>query len=53
MRARRPSCVACGSNRQDAILETDYVAFCGGNLPDWVVEGKKDGPRRVRALVRL
>lgn len=56
IRTRRPTCPACGKEgeRIGTIAETDYVAFCGGDRPDWVVLGSQPGDpeRRLRATVR-
>ncbi len=55
LRSRRAACPACGveGEKVSKIEETDYVAFCGGERPDWVarglVEGRED--RRIRAKV--
>ncbi|KAI0797876.1 hypothetical protein C8Q75DRAFT_709560 [Abortiporus biennis] len=41
LRSKRPTCPACGVEGQKVgrISETDYVAFCGGDRPDWVSKG--------------
>ncbi|EKM57902.1 uncharacterized protein PHACADRAFT_251828 [Phanerochaete carnosa HHB-10118-sp] len=53
IRPRRPTCPACGKEgeRTGTIAETDYVAFCGGSRPDWVVLGLQEGNsgHRLRA----
>ncbi|EMD33301.1 hypothetical protein CERSUDRAFT_108116 [Gelatoporia subvermispora B] len=53
LRARRPTCPACGDEgeRVGAISETDYVAFCGGERPDWVSRGlaNDSADTRIRA----
>ncbi|GJE85663.1 adenylyltransferase and sulfurtransferase [Phanerochaete sordida] len=45
IRPRRPACAACGKEgeRIGNIAETDYVAFCGGPRPDWLVLGSQEG----------
>lgn len=45
IRPRRATCAACGKEGQRAgiIAETDYVAFCGGERPNWVVLGAQEG----------
>lgn len=56
LRARRATCPACGSDGKEVgrIEETDYVAFCGGERPDWVARGLAEGAQssRIRAEVR-
>lgn len=56
LRKRRPTCPACGEEGQKAgnIEETDYIAFCGGLLPDFEHTGLKEGAseHRIRAKVR-
>ncbi|KAH9848425.1 hypothetical protein C2E23DRAFT_871233 [Lenzites betulinus] len=53
LRSRKASCPACGneSQRVGKIEETDYVAFCGGERPDWVSRGLAEGGSvaRIRA----
>ncbi|KAI0667802.1 hypothetical protein C8Q78DRAFT_1081688 [Trametes maxima] len=53
LRSRRATCPACGveGERIGAIQDTDYVAFCGGERPDWVSRGLAEGSSgdRVRA----
>ncbi|CDO77184.1 hypothetical protein BN946_scf184705.g9 [Trametes cinnabarina] len=53
LRSRRPACPACGveGEKVGRIEETDYVAFCGGERPDWVARGLGvgDPERRVHA----
>ncbi|KAI5121241.1 hypothetical protein M0805_007248 [Coniferiporia weirii] len=42
LRTRRKTCPACGdgdANGARSALESDYVAFCGGPLPDWIRKG--------------
>ncbi|KZS92583.1 hypothetical protein SISNIDRAFT_455810 [Sistotremastrum niveocremeum HHB9708] len=45
LRRRKPDCVACGQNgkRRDLIDQSDYVAFCGGENPDYERLGKEPG----------
>ena len=56
LRARRASCPACGEEGEKIgqIEETDYVAFCCGERPDWVSRGLvvEDPQKRIRAKVR-
>ncbi|OBZ72260.1 Adenylyltransferase and sulfurtransferase MOCS3 [Grifola frondosa] len=55
LRARRPTCAACGDEGQriGGIEEIDYVAFCGGQRTDWEAKGLVEGggsvTRRIRA----
>ncbi|OSC98554.1 hypothetical protein PYCCODRAFT_1439250 [Trametes coccinea BRFM310] len=53
LRSRRATCPACGveGEKVGRIEETDYVAFCGGERPDWVSRGLVDGDsgKRIRA----
>jgi len=53
LRSRKPSCPACGKEGQKIgqIQDTDYVAFCGGERPDWETRGlvEHDGTSRIRA----
>ncbi|KAI0926409.1 hypothetical protein AcW1_008592 [Taiwanofungus camphoratus] len=53
LRSRRPTCPACGTEGEKvgAIDETDYVAFCGGQRPDWEARGLEEGNSgsRIRA----
>jgi adenylyltransferase/sulfurtransferase len=57
LRTRRANCAACGSDKQNVkiIEETDYVAFCGGDHPDWETAGLMPGKagERISARVRL
>lgn len=43
LRARKPTCAACGVDELGAIHEADYVAFCGGPHPDWQAMGLVPG----------
>jgi len=49
IRGKRVDCAACGSevHRRGKIEETDYVSFCGGNLPDWEQTGLVAGQARI------
>ncbi|KAI9056820.1 hypothetical protein FKP32DRAFT_1415841 [Trametes sanguinea] len=53
IRSRRATCPACGveGEKVGRIEETDYVAFCGGERPDWVSRGLVEGnpEKRIRA----
>ncbi|GBE88449.1 Adenylyltransferase and sulfurtransferase uba4 [Sparassis crispa] len=53
LRARRPTCPACGNEGEKVgrVEETDYVAFCGGERPDWAIRGLAQGgpDSRIRA----
>ncbi|KAH9902517.1 hypothetical protein C8Q73DRAFT_633504 [Cubamyces lactineus] len=53
LRARTASCPACGveGEKSGKIEETDYVAFCGGERPDWVSRGlvAEDPQKRIHA----
>ncbi|KAI0654685.1 hypothetical protein C8Q70DRAFT_925414 [Cubamyces menziesii] len=53
LRPRRASCPACGveGEKIGKIEETDYVAFCGGERPDWVSRGLvvEDPQKRIHA----
>ena len=42
LRQKKAQCPACGDNR-GIIEETDYVAFCGGEQPDWESRGLLTG----------
>lgn len=57
LRSRRVSCLACGieGEKVGSIEATDYVAFCGGERPDWVSRGLVNGSPdiRIRAKVGL
>ncbi|CCM04692.1 uncharacterized protein FIBRA_06878 [Fibroporia radiculosa] len=50
LRARRPTCPSCGTEDEKVgkIGETDYVAFCGGQRPDWVARGLVEGHENLR-----
>lgn len=50
LRQKRENCPACGASdgRAGAIEETDYVAFCGGNQPNWEARGLLPGPTGSR-----
>ncbi|KAI0353810.1 hypothetical protein OH77DRAFT_1457885 [Trametes cingulata] len=50
LRARKASCAACGDEgkRIGRIESTDYVAFCGGERPDWVSRGLVEGDSETR-----
>ncbi|KAI0759563.1 hypothetical protein BD413DRAFT_596195 [Trametes elegans] len=54
LRARRATCPACGIEGEKAgtIAQTDYVAFCGGERPDWVSRGLVDGDSQHRIRAR-
>ncbi|KAK7678518.1 hypothetical protein QCA50_018390, partial [Cerrena zonata] len=45
LRSRRATCPACGNEGEKigSISELDYVAFCGGQRPDWVSKGMEMG----------
>lgn len=50
LRSRKKTCPACGveGNKIGEISSTDYITFCGGPRPDWVVRGlesQNDGRR--------
>jgi len=56
LRSKRLDCLACGvSDDADKkkILQTDYVAFCGGESEDWVTLGLRsiDTTHRISAVV--
>lgn len=53
IRSRRSDCPACGMNieKNGKIEETDYVAFCGGDAPDWEKRGLVGGEARLTAQV--
>lgn len=56
LRSRRPTCPACGNEGEKigSISELDYVAFCGGQRPDWVSKGMELGKNpghRIRVQV--
>ncbi|EJF56497.1 hypothetical protein DICSQDRAFT_150395 [Dichomitus squalens LYAD-421 SS1] len=59
LRSGRATCPACGveGEKVDKIEDTDYVAFCGGERPDWVskglAEGKPDSRVRAQELKRI
>ena len=57
LRARRATCPACGveGEKTGKIEDTDYVAFCGGERPDWVSRGLVEGKPtcRIRAQVGM
>lgn len=54
MRARKPSCPACGDpdQRIGAVRDIDYVQFCGGARPDWESRGM-EGDSERRAYVKV
>lgn len=56
VRSKRPQCPACGEEgiKIGKIEENDYVAFCGGLIPDWETLGKIPGnsEERMTATVR-
>ncbi|KAI3604569.1 molybdenum cofactor synthesis 3 [Moniliophthora roreri] len=54
LRARKPSCLACGEHKQ-VIQETDYIQFCGGATPNWEQRGlvDSDSGLRISALEAL
>lgn len=45
LRTRRATCPACGTEGEKIgkIEDTDYVALCGGERPDWVAKGLASG----------
>ncbi|KIJ23452.1 hypothetical protein M422DRAFT_56831 [Sphaerobolus stellatus SS14] len=45
LRSKKPTCPACGLKGQKVgqIEDIDYVAFCGGNAPDYEATGLKEG----------
>lgn len=55
LRTRRSTCPACGEEgkKADTISQTDYVALCGGQRPDWEARGLVEGSAadRIRAAV--
>lgn len=55
LRSRKPTCPACGKEDQKVgqIEDIDYVAFCGGQRPDWETKGlvDRDAISRIRAKV--
>lgn len=57
LRSRRTTCPACGveGEKVGKIEEMDYVAFCGGERPDWVSRGLENGDSgsRIHAKVRV
>jgi adenylyltransferase/sulfurtransferase len=50
LRKKSPQCAACGNSGEDkgAIEVTDYVAFCGGDQPDWELQGLQPGETGTR-----
>lgn len=54
LRQRKPTCNACSnaSNLFASISNTDYVQFCGGMSPDWVIQGMAAGISRHRISAR-
>lgn len=55
LRSRRKTCPACGDEGEKlgAILELDYISFCGGPRPDWVSKGLEDKDRRKRMTAKV
>lgn len=57
LRARLPTCPACGEEGKkiDTISQTDYVALCGGQRPDWEARGLVEHNKndRIKATVGL
>lgn len=55
LRAKRATCPACGVDRErtETIKDTDYIAFCGGQRPNWAVLGSQlgDPAKRIKATV--
>ncbi|EGN99033.1 hypothetical protein SERLA73DRAFT_181808 [Serpula lacrymans var. lacrymans S7.3] len=54
LRSRRKTCSACGEEdaKIGTIEETDYVAFCGGQRPNWEERGLIDDKPGFRAKVK-
>ena len=54
LRSRKPTCPACGQEgaKIGQIEETDYVAFCGGQVPEREATGLVQGDHRITAKVR-
>ncbi|PPQ96256.1 hypothetical protein CVT26_005583 [Gymnopilus dilepis] len=42
LRRRKPTCPAC-SNPDGCLGSTDYIQFCGGVRPDWIIQGRIPG----------
>lgn len=57
LRSRKPTCPACGKDGEKIgqLEDVDYVAFCGGQRPDWEKIGLQQGDSapRIRAKVSL
>ncbi|KAL4066793.1 hypothetical protein J3A83DRAFT_4098152 [Scleroderma citrinum] len=53
LRARKPTCLACGQAQKTNIIEqTDYVTFCGGARPNWLERGLTAGEPNERIRVQ-
>ncbi|KAI0833755.1 hypothetical protein BC628DRAFT_1307797 [Trametes gibbosa] len=54
LRARKASCPACGNEGEKIakIEEKGYIAFCGGERPDWVSRGLVEGGSRTRVCAK-
>ncbi|KAF8638178.1 hypothetical protein AX17_002376 [Amanita inopinata Kibby_2008] len=49
LRSRRKDCVSCGvPNIQSLLPTSDYVQFCGGDRPNWVLRGLQPGESQHR-----
>lgn len=50
LRSRKPTCLSCGKDGEKVgtIAEIDYVAFCGGQRPDWTEKGMVDANSNFR-----
>ncbi|KAI6025025.1 hypothetical protein PISMIDRAFT_557492 [Pisolithus microcarpus 441] len=52
LRARKPTCPACGQGEMSHIIEeTDYITFCGGARPNWLEQGLMTGSPGERISV--
>jgi adenylyltransferase/sulfurtransferase len=55
IRSKSIKCPICNPNGKETIPieETDYVAFCGGNAPDWEARGLVAGEPGTRISVKV
>ncbi|KAI1786774.1 hypothetical protein LXA43DRAFT_1032466 [Ganoderma leucocontextum] len=55
LRTRRVTCPACGSGDEKVgrIEDTDFVALCGGERPDWVARGLVSGKPGDRIYAKV
>jgi adenylyltransferase/sulfurtransferase len=55
LRPKKPTCSACSNPSYclASIGKMDYVQFCGGVSPDWVIQGMDTGPTGHRISAKV